>query len=329
MRVSRRSLLALLSTSGVAVVLARDALAQSPETVTYQYDVQGRITRATYSNGVVVEYAYDAAGNRTQVVRSGAPPPPPPVFTATIAVPAGPGVVNLRALANAAGYNGLQNATITFQVANAATITGAAGTPNGGVAIDTGVWPSGSYTITLTLQVSGQIHGGGGSGGEGAETQNGVNGGIGGDALFVQENIAVLVNAGGAIRGGGGGGGGGGSWVRDPFGEPQPFYGGGGGGGFPNGAAGGPNGAAGTGSGGGAGGTGQPGMPVTRVNGAGGAGGGAGAAGASGNIATGSGGPGDWGEMGAGIGGAAGFAIRKNGRTVTVTNNGTISGTVG
>jgi hypothetical protein len=237
--------------------------------------------------------------------------------------------VNLRTLANNAGYNGLQNATVTFQVASTTTVTGAAGAPNGGVAIDTGVWPSGSYTIALTLEVSGQVRGGGGAGGEGAETANGVAGGVGGDALFAQENIVVLVNAGGSIRGGGGGGGGGGAWVRDPLGEPVFFFGGGGGGGFPNGIAGGPNGSAGTSSGGGAGGPGQPGLPITRINGAGGAGGGAGAAGASGNIATGSGGPGDWSEMGAGIGGAPGFAIRKNGRTVTVTNNGTISGTVG
>ncbi len=37
------------------------------------YDSLGRLTRVTYSNGVVVTYVYDAAGNRTSYVVTGAP----------------------------------------------------------------------------------------------------------------------------------------------------------------------------------------------------------------------------------------------------------------
>lgn len=40
--------------------------------VTYEYDNLGRVTKATYSNGVVITYTYDAAGNRTQHVVTGA-----------------------------------------------------------------------------------------------------------------------------------------------------------------------------------------------------------------------------------------------------------------
>ena len=37
------------------------------------YDSLGRLTRVTYSNGVVIVYTYDAAGNRSTVVTTGAP----------------------------------------------------------------------------------------------------------------------------------------------------------------------------------------------------------------------------------------------------------------
>lgn len=41
--------------------------------VSYIYDALGRLTRATYSSGTVIVYTYDAAGNRSSVVVSGAP----------------------------------------------------------------------------------------------------------------------------------------------------------------------------------------------------------------------------------------------------------------
>jgi YD repeat-containing protein len=39
----------------------------------HTYDALGRLTKVTYSNGVVITYLYDAAGNRTSVVVTGAP----------------------------------------------------------------------------------------------------------------------------------------------------------------------------------------------------------------------------------------------------------------
>lgn len=41
--------------------------------VSYSYDTLGRITQAAYSTGVVIAYVYDAAGNRSSYVISGAP----------------------------------------------------------------------------------------------------------------------------------------------------------------------------------------------------------------------------------------------------------------
>lgn len=46
-------------------LLAAPAAAEADE---YQYDSLGRLTRVTYSTGAVVQYSYDAAGNRTTVV---------------------------------------------------------------------------------------------------------------------------------------------------------------------------------------------------------------------------------------------------------------------
>ncbi|AKJ30177.1 RHS repeat domain-containing protein [Caldimonas brevitalea] len=36
--------------------------------VTYTYDVLGRVKTVQYSTGVLITYSYDAAGNRTSVV---------------------------------------------------------------------------------------------------------------------------------------------------------------------------------------------------------------------------------------------------------------------
>lgn len=323
---SRRSLLAHSSALLAATLYPSLALAQ-----TYQYDPLGRLTRLTFSDGRFVVYSYDAAGNRTVVIHSDGS-----TFTATLQV-TGTGPANLRSIANAAGYANAQNVNITFQVGAAVTISGASG---GGIGIDTGLWPSDVLNVSLALQVSGKVYGGGGSGGSGAGSSAASVPGNGGDAIYCRENMSVTVNSGGQVKGGGGGGGGGASWVRTIGGEPYAFNGGGGGGGFPNGA-GGPEGAGdqdvsqpganGTTSGGGAGGAAGncgPGPSSGRINGAGGAGGGAATAGAIGGNVSGSGGLGTWTANNNAGGGSPGYAIRKNGKTVSVTNNGTISGTV-
>lgn len=241
-----------------------------------------------------------------------------PTFTETIQI-TGTGPVNLRTLANTAGYNGAQNANVTFEVGNGITITGNAG---GGIAIDSGTWPGSPYTITITLiiKTGGIVRGGGGLGGAAGNYGGGSAGSAGGDAIYCRLPMSITIQSGAQARGGGGGGGGAGS-VEQGWPEPEYRPGGGGGGGAPNGTGGAgdtgaSNGASGTTSGGGNGGAGANGG----VNG--GNGGGYGANGANGQSWASPSAPG-------GAGGAAGYCIRKNGHTVTVTNNGTTSGTIG
>ncbi len=56
----------------LSVVLLSFSGAALSGSVSYTYDSLGRLKTATYSNGVVVTYVYDAAGNRTSKVTSGA-----------------------------------------------------------------------------------------------------------------------------------------------------------------------------------------------------------------------------------------------------------------
>lgn len=62
------------------------AVAASPgiasETINYSYDARGRLIQVsrsgTINNGVVTNYAYDKADNRTSKTTSGSPNPGPP-----------------------------------------------------------------------------------------------------------------------------------------------------------------------------------------------------------------------------------------------------------
>lgn len=264
----------------------------------------------------------DQANGRWDVLAApgspGEPASPPGAFSATINLTSSSGGANLRSLANAAGYTGMSDATITFNVPAGVTVQGVAGS---GRAIDTGTWPTSTYSIALSLvvQSGGKVIGGGGNGGNGGDGASGQNGGAGGDGVFCQAPVSVTIDSGGElIAGGGGGAGGDGAFINvssNPF-EPeyQQYGGSGGGGGYPNGAGGnaglgfdssGNSGAGGTISGGG---TGGPGVAFGET---GGSGGNAGSAGQNTAFRA---------------GGAAGFAVRKNGNTVPVTNNGTMTG---
>lgn len=57
--------------SGVLLTLFSGALHAG--SVAYTYDSLGRLSKATYANGVVITYVYDAAGNRTSYTVAGAP----------------------------------------------------------------------------------------------------------------------------------------------------------------------------------------------------------------------------------------------------------------
>ncbi len=250
---------------------------------------------------------------------TGSPATPDAPASDTIVLTSSAAGVNLRTLANTAGYTGNGDADFTFEVPNGVTITGVG---NGAAAIDTGVWPSTSYTIALTLVVKsgGIVQGGGGLGGFGASYGAAAEpGGRGGDAISCSEDLAITIDAGGIVRSGGGGGAGGAGSVSG-WPEPTSYGGGGGGGGAPNGSGGdggygdgmitpdGPNG--------------QAGAEGTSAGGAGGAsGGGESSPGGNGGAF------GQAGQNSAGVlGGQPGAAVRKNGRTVPITNNGTMIG---
>ena len=163
MTITRRVAFARIAASTLIGYFGGGFAARASGSVTYIYDALGRVISATYATGQTITYAYDDAGNRKLMAQgsgggSG--------FNQTIPV-SGTAPVNLRTLANDAGYNGAENATIVFQVNSGVTITGAAGA-TGGIAIDTGTWPSG-YTTILSLHVTngGAVRGGGGGGGAG------------------------------------------------------------------------------------------------------------------------------------------------------------------
>lgn len=249
----------------------------------------------------------------------GEPATPPGAFSTTIVLASSSTGANLRTLADAAGYTGMSDATITFEVPNTVTVTG----EQSGIGIDSGTWPSGSYTIALTLvvQSGGIVRGGGGAGGSGGSGTAGFIGAAGGDAIFLREDCTggITIDAGGTVQGGGGGGGGG-TGTFDFTSEPEGGAGGGGGGGAPNGSGGTP------------GSTFNADLPATAGSAGTTGGGGAGGAGLNEGSSTGTAGASGGGYATAGStsggvsGGAAGYAVRKNGKTATVTNNGTMTG---
>lgn len=56
--------------ASLLLMLSAPVLAGS---VSYVYDTLGRVTQIKYSNGATIKYLYDAAGNRTSQVTTGAP----------------------------------------------------------------------------------------------------------------------------------------------------------------------------------------------------------------------------------------------------------------
>lgn len=209
---------------------------------------------------------------------------------------------NLRALADKQGYDGHRPVNYLFVVPTKTNILGKQG---GGSGIDTGKWPEDASVILL---VRGNIYGGGGNGGDGGDTPIVRDGGRGGDAIFVQAPLGIVIMPGGSVKGGGGGGAG-----ADGIGS-------GGGGGFPNGK-GGQGGSAIQGSSDSvivAGNQGYYGTPA-----GGGKGGQRGNAGGNGGNAA------MPGQSLNRVGGGEGFAIRTNGNDVALDNRGDLRGQIG
>jgi YD repeat-containing protein len=70
MRRVRYSALSILT---ALFLIAPNLAGVNAANVTYEHDLQGRVKKATYSDGTVVDYSYDANGNRTAAIVTPAP----------------------------------------------------------------------------------------------------------------------------------------------------------------------------------------------------------------------------------------------------------------
>jgi len=209
---------------------------------------------------------------------------------------------NILTAATAVGYNSATDSTpITLTIDSGVTVSG-----SGTSAIVSGAL---NLNSNLTITNNGTIAGYTGAAGttSSALTGTGGVGGTGGDAIYIDTNTGgsatLAITNNGTINSGGGGGGGGGGPGRRQDGSDD-----------------------------GKGNITCSGSFYTGSSGAAGAAGGAaagGAAGAAGSFGGGHSGCVSHAVGAGGAGGNAGYAVRKNTRTVTVTNNATINGTVG
>src|SRR6187402_3964633 len=112
-------------------LIAPDLAGVSAASVTYEHDLQGRVKKATYSDGTIVDYSYDANGNRIAAIVT-----PAPVDATPPTVPGTPVISNVQA--------------------NSATATWTQATDNVGVAgydyrLNAGAWTSIGNVLTFNV----------------------------------------------------------------------------------------------------------------------------------------------------------------------------------
>lgn len=119
----------------------------------YVYDAAGRLIKVTYSNGIVVEYRYDASGNRQQITTDNVPNRAPRARPDSAAVP-GSGTIDIPVLGND-----------TDPDRDPLTITGVSSVSGGTATILQTPWriryvaPASASTQTFTYTISdGQNH---------------------------------------------------------------------------------------------------------------------------------------------------------------------------
>ncbi|MDI6623497.1 MAG: Ig-like domain-containing protein [Brevundimonas sp.] len=116
--------------------------------VQYIYDSSGRLIKAIYSNGITIEYRYDAAGNRTQIVTSNIPNSPPVAVNDTASVNAS-GSVDIQVRANDSDANGN---TLAVTAVGAPTGGGSVSIQGGGTYVRyTAPATAGTKTFTYTI----------------------------------------------------------------------------------------------------------------------------------------------------------------------------------
>ncbi len=117
----------------LVVVLAGLVLPCFAETVTYQYDDLYRLIKATYSDGTVIEYTYDAAGNRQSVIKA------PPGSAPSVQLSADPASIQSGA-----------SSTLSWTSTNATSCTIDQGIGNVPVSGSIAITPFATTTYTIT-----------------------------------------------------------------------------------------------------------------------------------------------------------------------------------
>lgn len=141
----------LSATAALAILAGSPANAfAGPE---YEYDAAGRLIKVTYSNGVVINYRYDASGNR-EVITTGSVPNRAPRARADSASVPGSGTIDVLVLGND-----------TDPDRDALTITGVSAISGGSATILQTPWrvryvaPASASSQTFTYTISdGQSH---------------------------------------------------------------------------------------------------------------------------------------------------------------------------
>lgn len=144
-----------ISWASLCVGLCAAGAVQSAETVTYTYDVFGRLTNAQVSggpaNGTQRAFSYDAADNRTLVQISGA------LDTGSVTIqPLGP-VANVTSVGVIIGVNISAASAATGEVTftENGVFLGSAFVSNGEASVDLEGFPTGVHTITATYSGDG------------------------------------------------------------------------------------------------------------------------------------------------------------------------------
>jgi len=119
----------------VVLVLVGLALPCFADSITYEYDDLYRLTKATYSDGTVIEYTYDAAGNRQSVIKT------PPGSAPSVQLSADPASIQ---------SGGSSILTWTSTNATSCTIDQGIGMVNPGGTATVSPTATTTYTITAT-----------------------------------------------------------------------------------------------------------------------------------------------------------------------------------
>jgi len=144
-----RFLCNLLLTLGLVLALLANSPSSASADVQYVYDSAGRLIQATYSNGVTIEYHYDAAGNRRQIAATGPANQAPVAVSDAVPVIVSNAVV-IPVLVNDTDADG---DTLMVTAASAVSGGGTAAVSGGGTTV-TYTAPATTGTATFTYTIS-------------------------------------------------------------------------------------------------------------------------------------------------------------------------------